>query len=546
MREKRQGSVLRIVCALSAGLCLTSATAAVAGIVPATATSAKATHSLIVGAPDVPITLDFQSSVLNTNSVSSWALNDRLIDWGKTPNPASLGGGTTIDANPSHVKPMLATKWSFSSSGDALTFELRHGVKSVWGNELTANDVKWTFDRGMALQNFTGRSLRLTVQLASVTVLSKYAVRLNFLGQSPAAIPYLAFIHTMSIFDSTEAQQHATASDPWATAWLSANPDGFGPYTVTSWTKGQQMVLTARSDYYGQKPYFTKVTVLAIPDAGSRLSALTGGSIDVAMGLSPQALQTVQRNKNLKVISIHGNNTLILFPNFTFGPFKDIRVRQAIAKALPYDAIIKAVYFGQAEIAKSMFPPYFPFWTGKYWHYNTNVAAAKKLMAQAGYANGFDVTLDYAAEATELDPVAGAIQAALGQIGIRVTLEKQPQSVLVSRALGPHDIPLYLSDTGSVTVPDPGAMTAFFTQGYVANVTNYINPQFLQIHTAGLSSLTKATRKGYYVLAQAIFERDLPQIFIAYFPEQWAMKKSIQGYTWDPGHGLIVRTLTGS
>src|SRR5262249_50983247 len=144
--------------------------------------------------------------------------------------------------------------------------------------------------------------------------------------------------------------------------------------------------------------------------------------------------------------------------------------------------------------------------------------------------------LSYANERPEVGPIAETLRSTFAQAGIRVDLAKGPESVLVSRAIGTHDIPLYLTDTGSPVIPDGSNLTGFWLRGAAANVTNYFTPVFIRLHTLVTSTLGDARRAAAFYEAQRILAFDLPVIPIVTYRESIAMKKSIDGYAWAPDH----------
>src|SRR5262245_60718455 len=367
----------RIIPALNVLLLVTALAVAADTASAATHARAAISKNLVIGYRDITRTLDADSAFI-PDLTARMNTYDLLLDLGTKPNPASQGGGLMIDPDPKNIKPRLAESWKVSDNGSVWTFNLRKGVKSNYGNELTADDVVWSFSKAIAMGS-TGRSgLVISQKILKTEAVGKYVVRITTNGQSPVLLIRQAAQWYFPIFDSTEAKKHATASDPWAKNWLSENTAGFGPYTITSWVKGQQIIFKARSDYWGPKPYFSQVTYLAIPNVAGRLTSLQQNQIQMALSLSPEALQSVGKDPNLKVISFNGNNSLTLYINYNEKPFKDRRVRQAMAHAIEYDQIIKAVYFGQAAIQKSFEPAYVLGATDRFWRYNTDYTEAKK------------------------------------------------------------------------------------------------------------------------------------------------------------------------
>src|SRR5262249_25680689 len=149
-----------------------------------------------------------------------------------------------------------------SNGGTEFTFTLRKGVKSEFDNELTSNDVKWTFDR-LAAHNRGIISLQRISRFSSLTIIDKYTFKLTTSGPSPILLIQLDNNPRFVPIDSVEASKHATTSDPWADAWLAEHAAGFGPYKLASWTKGQEETFEVKpGQQSGWQPGFKRVRVL--------------------------------------------------------------------------------------------------------------------------------------------------------------------------------------------------------------------------------------------------------------------------------------------
>jgi peptide/nickel transport system substrate-binding protein len=243
-----------------------------------------AAATLVIGDRDVPNSIDPDGAdsayIPNFNGYVN--LYDQLIGLASTTNPASLGGGRTI-SDPVRYVPRLATSWASAKGGSEWTFKLRRGVKSVFGNELTSADVKWTYDRSMAIQQTGAFTYTVLFKVKSLEPLDRYTFRILTNGASPALLPTLASVAELCPIDSTEAKKHTTKKDPWALIWLANNAAGFGPYELREWTKSQSATYVARSNYWGGRPAYQTVKMLAIPSDATRLSTLETGDIEVAL-----------------------------------------------------------------------------------------------------------------------------------------------------------------------------------------------------------------------------------------------------------------------
>ncbi len=165
---------------------------------------------------------------------------------------------------------------------------------SNWGNELTAEDVKYTFDRKFEVKG-AGAFMTSVMGLPgkdAVKVESKYVV--SFTLAKPNPILMIVCGHLANpIFDSKKCKEMSTTDDPWARKFLDTNVAGFGPYNLKTITRGQQLVAAARSDYYGNKPFFDTVIFREVPASATRLQLLQGGAVDIAQNLAPIEMKSL-------------------------------------------------------------------------------------------------------------------------------------------------------------------------------------------------------------------------------------------------------------
>ena len=250
--------------------------------------------TLVIAAPATPLSLDVENSLSPGTIDTVAAFYDYLIGFGTIPDTVDGVMREDLEPRPDlpggyNLKGMLAESWAFAEDGKSVVFTLRQGVLSNWGNELTAEDVKYTFDRKFEVKG-AGAFMTSVMGLPdkdAVKVESKYVV--SFTLKDPNPILMIVCGHLANpIFDSTKCKEMATTDDPWARNFLDTNVAGFGPYALKDITRGQQMVATARSDYYGEKPYFETVVFREVPISATRLQLLQGGAVDIAQNLGEQ------------------------------------------------------------------------------------------------------------------------------------------------------------------------------------------------------------------------------------------------------------------
>ncbi|MEZ2299677.1 ABC transporter substrate-binding protein [Variovorax sp. RCC_210] len=361
----------------------------------------------------------------------------------------------------------LAESFEQSADGRTLTFKLRRDATFHDGKPVTANDVKWSLDRAVSLpaskrQLATG-SLENPAQFS---VVDAHTFRITLPRADRYTLPNLALFFA-SVLNAELARSHATAADPWAAEWIKANAAGGGAYRVENFTPGQQ-VIYARFDGWksGALPQVRRAVFQVVPSASNRVAALLKGDADVALQLPPKDLDALTDTTRAKVVSVPVTTSFrfVAF-NTQAKPFDDVRVRQAIAYALPYTSLLRGANLGRGEplygakSAKptgSRFPQPYP--------YETQLLRARELLAQAGLAKGFKTSFSYnVGDATLAEPAALLIQEALGKIGIELSIEKVPGAQWGTLQTE-KKLPFFI-DSSSAWFNDPDYFFRIFFQG---------------------------------------------------------------------------------
>ena len=224
-------------------------------------------------------------------------------------------------------------------------------------------------------------------------------------------------------------KKNATEKDPWALEYTKSNTAGSGAYKVTSWKPGVETVYERNDDWVGGKlPQLKKVIWRTIPSQGNRRALMERGDADISFDLSSKDTSEMKKEGKLVIISNPiGNGMYSVELNVVKPPFDNIKVRQAVAWALPYQKIMDAAMFG---LANPLFGGPSNTVTSIAWPaksgYSDNLAKAKPLMAESGASN-IDTTISFDLGAGDIcEPISVLVQEALGQIGIKTTINKVP------------------------------------------------------------------------------------------------------------------------
>ena len=400
--------------------------------------------------------------------------------------------------------------------------QLRKGVRSHWGNELTAESIQWGFRKAFALDNIAAWRWGQVAGIQNpvdVKVVDKYTLLFTLRTPNPHFPAYL-FFATPNIYDATEVTKHATENDPWGMEWLSQNVAGFGPFHLVK-AEPDRMVLQARPEYWAGEPAIPQVVVEQVGSRKEALRLLDGRNSVFLPGLRCDEVQEVRNKPNVRLTGTWAGHASVEF-DYTSPPFDDIRVRHALSFATPYQEIISRGFLGQARFWKSPIKTYSAWYTDQFWHYDTDLAKAKALLVQAGYAGGFKTQL-YTFQRPEMLRVAEILMHAYGQIGIEVelaALESAPAGWVPPMHLRPecsHNLSEPLYDLAHdhapfhPILPAPGGPVGVGTwrPRYVRN------PRLEDMYRATLLANDKQTRRERCVALQKAVVEFAPRVFLA-------------------------------
>jgi peptide/nickel transport system substrate-binding protein len=446
------------------------------------------------------------------------------------------------------TKPIgaLAESWDADPDGRGVTFHLRRGVVSHLGNEFTAGDVFYTWNRAFQLKsNRMSTFVRMRMKDPSaIKILDKYTVRFEY--EAPRSIGVI--MHSsiyVGINDATAAKANSTASDPWAKEWIGKNGGGFGPFFVDTWQPGQQVIFRAHEKYWRGAPAIKRVIVRAVPNSANRLALIQTGAVDVAQWLLPNEVLQAQKNPEVKVSNFRSNFHVIHCMNTTKPPFDNAKVRQAFKYAYPYDAVLKTVFMGLAEPCKSLVPSVFPDNNETYYPYTTDPEKAKALLAEAGFPAGLKVNLTYNTEISWDEQMAILTQTALKRAGIELTLNKLPGGQFFDQEWGRQLTTYFFEDQPNVPAAEY-ALWAFANSAARGNHTAYANKEIDTLTDGALSEPDPVRRQQMNYKAQEILCADGAMVFIARPPLSLAMNPSIKGARWYPAEHIRWDELTKS
>jgi peptide/nickel transport system substrate-binding protein len=498
--------------------------------VPAAAASAD---QLIVAVSATPVSLDPEFGA----SLESWELPVFIYEYLFCYyfKKAADGVGTPQFEPP--YEPRLAEKVDVSEDGKKLTFHLRKGVKSEYGNPFTAEDVKWSWDRTFAL-NTAGMWMMKSSSIPSadsIRIVEPYVLEVNLAGPNSLLMTEQATsLNNPVIYDSTEAKKHVSDADPWAKDWLGRNSATFGPYRVSQFTPGQQVVFEVNPNYYREKPKIPRVIWREVPSSATRLQLLLAGSVHIAKELDPRERQQCEGKPGVKVTAIKGNEGIIFGLNNQVKPLDNVKVRQAIAYAAPIDAIIETVYLKQPNVRlfkgymAESYPAAIDYWP----YYPTNLEKAKQLLEEAGQGP-FSFKLAQNASRPEHEQVAIQIQTQLKKIGIDVQIDKLTPATYQEQYFSRKAQAVLVQDCAWVA--DPGySLGLFFGSGpnSVANWVNYNNKEVDALLEETLNTADAAKRRELGRKVHRMIIEDAPWAFYIGTGFHMTARTEVEGLNW--------------
>ena len=530
---------------------LKSMTGVAAGaLVPAPAiwSSAKAqsrAETLLIVSESGPNNLDIHGVGTNVPGYEvSWNCYDRLIS-----HEMKTGANGIPYYDRDKFKMELAEDMNVGDM--SATFKLKKSAKFHDGTPVTANDVKWSLDRAVSVGGFPTFQMGAgsLTKPEQFVVVDDNTIRIDFLKKDRLTIPDLAVI-VPCVINSGLVKKNATEKDPWGLEFTKQQTAGSGAYKVASWTAGTEVIME-RNDAWvgGPMPKVKRIIWRIVPQAGNRRALLERGDADISYDLPNKDFVELKDSGKLSIVSTpYSNGVQYIGMNVKIPPFDNPKVRQAVAYALPYQKIMDAVLFG---LAKPMFGAAADKPTEVAWpqphKFNTDIAKAKALLAEAGFPNGFETTISFdLGFAGVNEPLCILVQESLAQVGIKVTINKIPGANWRTE-LNKKVLPLYTNVfSGWLDYPEYFFIWCYHGKNSIFNTMSYQSKDcdnFIEgaINAAAVGDKTNYDRdvKGFVDLAF----NDIPRIPMFQPYVNVAMQKNVSGYQYWFHRRLDYRAL---
>ena len=438
--------------------------------------------------------------------------------------------------NPPKIVPWLAKSWKKSKDGKKWTFELVRNAKFHNGDPVTAQAVKWSFERTLTINKGPAWMLTEFLDKDGIRVIDDYKIEFNLKSPYAAfemALPWWYIMNPKVVMANVKG-------DDYGQEWVRDHEAGSGPFRQKRWEHGVLYEVEAVEDYWKgwENPkHINGFIYKIIRESSSLRMGLEKGELDALEGLNPDDFDAVSKNPNIYATNDPGWTTFGLKMNTQKGYTKDINIRKAICYAFDYPATIK-VYNGNAVLEDSPFP------RGMKGHipvpnvYRQDMKKAKEYLAKAGYPNGgFELEYVYLTGLEEERLIGLVLLDNLAQLGIKLNIVPLVWPNMVARGSKIETSPDFMAVFTTPILDDPDVVAV---QYHKVSWGKYYGSHFYQnekvwdlIEKARFTVDWKA-RKKLYEQIQVMIMEDAPEIFGMLMNRRWGFRKHVKGFVFSP------------
>jgi len=467
--------------------------------------------SMVVVMAGDPGSLDPHDNVFQTKHQSTRQIYETLV---------------VYDENGKLV-PWLAESWEYEND-ETLVLHIRKGVKFHNGDELKASDVLFSLKR--MRQDNTPAAMQVDqIDFDKSKVVDKYTLKIVTKGPYALQLPMLE--NPLCCIISERAFTESGGD-------FFKAPIGTGPYRVVKYNSGDSLILEGFKDYWikGQ-PYVKHLTIRYISDASARAIEAESGRADIVYDISANDVDRIRANKNIHLVSAMGANTTYLTINQAIKPLNDIRVREAIWYAVDIPSAVKIAYRNYGQLATGIVSPgidgrhpdlskYFP---------HQDLKRAKRLLAEAGYPNGFDVSISCNSSDQQRKDFCEVIQAQLAAVNIRVKIDVMEATQWTSwlcQGKGELAVYGYTASTGEAGrvlfrwLPDKSEWPIF----------SWVNQEYYDTIRKALATVDIEKRNKLYYKCQEMLMENYVALPVWHKELNAACKPNVRGFRITPSY----------
>ena len=432
-------------------------------------------------------------------------------------------------------EPLLAESWE-QIDDTTVRFYLKQGVLFQNGEEMTADDVVFSLLRGSESTDLS--FLYNIMDMSKLKAVDTYTVDIGTYENFWPLFDCLS--HPGTSIMSQTALEAAGSAEAFGRAPKDA---GTGPYVFEEWIAGDSIVLVRNENYHQEPARYQKLIIRNITDDTTRALSLESGDIDLCIDVAPAQVDRISESTIADIITAPGLNTNYIAFNTLKEPFNDTRVRQALRYAMNLEEIVEVAYGNNAIPADGVYPNHIPVYAEcpEEYQYPYDVEKAKELLAEAGYPDGFSMSLWTNDNQTRID-LCEMLKNSWTAIGVDVSIEILEFGIELEKlSNGEHDAFIM---GWSMTGTDGDFLWSPFNpdEGYAVNRTQYKDPEFVDVMTQARQSLDQEERLELYEQAQNILRRDLPWIPVSWDIKVYGLRSTLTNL--DPAPDGMTRIYT--
>lgn len=452
------------------------------------------------------------------------------------------------------TEPGLASAYNVSADGKTLTFTMRPGIKFADGSPILVSDVKWSLNRARGKE--TGDEFAFLLEsIDSIETSGDATVAIHMKHADPTILQALATFNA-GIMSEKLVMAAPGANLAEKSKAFAEHPIGSGPFVLTSWKRNAELVMS-RNQYYWKPgkdgkplPYLDAVKFVNIPDDATRVLKLKAGEVDAMEFVPYSRVGELKADPKLNMVlfpaaqlNYFALNTRPTLKDGTKNPLNDVRVRQALNYATDKDAMIQVVSYGAGTPQESLMPMSTPYAVGHGAPYPYNPEKAKKLLAEAGYPRGFEVTCMVLAGSADDAAKVASLQSMWSDIGVTLKQEQLEAATRLARYAASD----YQMRTGLWTndINDPNEVTsiiAYYPTRQAAR-TGWQSKRLDALFEMSQEELDTAKRAAEYKEMQEIYVAGAPIIFSMEVPYPVAMSKKVHDFLQIPlGNNIFLNT----
>lgn len=419
------------------------------------------------------------------------------------------------------VTPAVASDYTISDDAKTYTFTLRDGITFQDGNPVTVEDIKYSLERSAEMD---GESSALSA-ISAINIVDDKTIELT-LSEANSE-----FIYNLSVAILEQANDANQAT----------NPIGTGPFKITNFAEGQYLEMERYDGYWNKElDCIQHAKFKFIADAQSAFVELQGGTIDMLQYLTNDQVAALgTENYNIvesTMMLVHG-----LFLNNAYEPLKDVRVRQALNYAVDRDAINEFLFGGKSKIIQTHGYPTITAWYNADTEgtYTYDVDKAKELLAEAGYADGFDLDF-YCQTGQTYEEVATILQAQLADVGINLNVITMESNTINEKVYSGEEIPIRMGFYNNLCGDVDLVMQKLLPSAY-GQV--YFNDEVEELMNEARSKTDAAERQKVYDKFWDLMAEDVPWITIYYEETMIGRSNKVDGFKLNPVGAHQLKTV---